>query len=83
MTPKSGDVWATDTSADRVVHLASDLSVLGTWGAHRRRTGAVLQPQGGVTLTPDGNVVVADMGDNRIETFTPDGKSAGPFWDGT
>lgn len=70
--PKSGDVWATDTSADRVVHLASDLSVIGTWGATGAGPGQFFSP-GGVTLTPDGNVVVADMGNNRIETFTPDG----------
>lgn len=70
--PTSGDVWATDTSADRVVHLTSDLSLLGSWGATGAGPGQFHSP-GGVTLTPDGHVVVADMGNNRIETFTPDG----------
>jgi hypothetical protein len=31
--PASGDVWITDTTADAVVHLASDLTQKGKWGS--------------------------------------------------
>ncbi len=70
--PASGDVWATDTTADAVVHLAPDLTQKGTWGSSGPGTGQFFSP-GGIAIDPLGNIVVADMGNDRIETFTPDG----------
>ena len=77
--PVSRDVWVTDTTADAVVHLASDLTQKGRWGSSGPGKGQFLSP-GGIALDPKGNIVVADMGNDRIETFTPEGKIAA-VWD--
>jgi len=68
----SGDVWITDTSADVVVRLASDFTQRAKWGSTGPGRGQFFSP-GGIALDPQGNIVVADMGNDRIETFTPDG----------
>ena len=70
--PASGDVWVTDATADAVVHLAPDLTQKGTWGSTGPDQGQFFSP-GGIAVDPQGNIVVADMGNDRIETFTPDG----------
>ena len=77
--PASGDVWATDTSADAVVRLAPDLTQKGKWGSTGPGKGQFFSP-GGIAIDPQGNIVVADMGNDRIETFTPDGKVVS-VWD--
>ena len=77
--PASGDVWATDTTADAVVRLASDLTQKEKWGSTGPAKGQFSSP-GGIALDPQGNVVVADMGNDRLETFTPDGKVVS-VWD--
>jgi pimeloyl-ACP methyl ester carboxylesterase/sugar lactone lactonase YvrE len=71
--PSSTDVWVTDTNADAVVHLASDLTQKGAWGSTGPGKGQFFSP-GGIALDPQGNIVVADMGNDRVETFTTDGK---------
>lgn len=70
--PASGDVWVTDTTADKVVHLASDLTQKGNWGSTGPGKGQFFSP-GGLAVDPTGNIVVADMGNDRVQTFTPDG----------
>ncbi len=70
--PTTGDVWATDTTADAVVHLGSDLTQKGRWGATGPATGQLSSP-GGIAVDPAGDIVVADMGNDRIQTFTSDG----------
>ncbi len=70
--PATGDIWATDTSADRVVHLASDLTPKGWWGTTGAAEGQLSSP-GGIAVDAAGDIVVADMGNDRIQTFTPDG----------
>jgi hypothetical protein len=70
--PKTGDVWLTDMSADKVVRLSSDLVEKGRWGTTGREPGKLTQPAG-IALDGKGNVVVVDMGNSRIETFKPDG----------
>lgn len=75
----SGDVWATDTSADAVVRLASDLTQKATWGSTGPGKGQFSSP-GGIAIDPQGNIVVADMGNDRVETFTPDGNVVS-VWD--
>ncbi len=77
--PASGDVWVTDTTADAVVRLASDLTQKGKWGSTGPGKGQFISP-GGIAIDPQGNIVVADMGNDRIETFTPDGKVV-TVWD--
>ena len=71
--PATGDVWATDTSADAVVRLARDLTQKGKWGSTGPGKGQFFSP-GGIAIDAQGNVVVADMGNDRVEMFTPDGK---------
>jgi pimeloyl-ACP methyl ester carboxylesterase len=75
----SGDVWATDTSADAVVRLASDLTQREKWGSTGPGKGELSSP-GGIAVDPQGNIVVADMGNDRVQTFTPDGKVVA-VWD--
>ena len=70
--PKTGDVWLTDMSADKVVRLSSDLVEKDRWGTTGRQPGMLTQPAG-IALDGKGNVVVVDMGNSRIETFKPDG----------
>ena len=72
--PASGDVWATDTTADAVVRLAPDLTQKGKWGSTGPGKGQFSSP-GGIAIDTTGNIVVADMGNDRIETFTPDGNA--------
>jgi sugar lactone lactonase YvrE len=70
--PATGDVWVTDTTADSVVRLASDLTQKGKWGSTGPGKGQFFSP-GGIAIDPQGNIVVADMGNDRIQTLTPDG----------
>ena len=77
--PASGDVWVTDTTADAVVRLAPDLTQKAKWGSTGPGKGQFFSP-GGIAIDPQGNIVVADMGNDRIETFTPDGKVVS-VWD--
>ena len=70
--PKTGDVWLTDMTADKVVRLSSDLVEKDRWGTTGRQPGMLTQPAG-IALDGKGNVVVVDMGNSRIETFKPDG----------
>lgn len=68
----TGDVWITDTTADVVVRLTSDLTQKAKWGSTGPGKGQFISP-GGIAIDPQGRIVVADMGNDRIETFTPDG----------
>jgi pimeloyl-ACP methyl ester carboxylesterase/streptogramin lyase len=77
--PASGDVWVTDTTADAVVRLAPDLTQKARWGSTGPAKGEFFSP-GGIAFDPHGNIVVADMGNDRIETFTPEGKVVS-VWD--
>jgi pimeloyl-ACP methyl ester carboxylesterase len=70
--PKTGEVWATDASADRVVRLTPDLAVAASWGSSGPGRGQFFGP-GGIAFDPNGRIVVADMGNDRVETFAPDG----------
>jgi pimeloyl-ACP methyl ester carboxylesterase/sugar lactone lactonase YvrE len=70
--PKTGDVWLTDMTADKVVRLSSDLVEKGSWGSSGREPGMITEPAG-ITLDGKGNLVVVDFGNSRIETFNPDG----------
>jgi hypothetical protein len=70
--PASGDVWISDTTADAVVRLASDLTQKGKWGSTGPGKGQFFSP-GGIAVDSQGNSVVADMGNDRIQTLTPDG----------
>ncbi len=77
--PASGDVFATDTTADHVIHLTADLAVAGTFGATGHEPGQLTSPLG-LVFDPAGHLVVVDAGNNRIETFTRDG-SLLSVWD--
>jgi pimeloyl-ACP methyl ester carboxylesterase len=70
--PATGDIWASDLTADRIVHLDADLVPLGTFGATGAEPGAFLGP-GGLALEPGGTIVVADLGNDRLQRFQQDG----------
>lgn len=70
--PATGDVWASDLTADRVVHLSPELELLGSFGATGAEPGAFFGP-GGLAIEADGTIAVVDTGNDRIERFTQDG----------
>ena len=70
--PKTGDVWLTDMTADKVVRLSGDLVEKDRWGTTGREPGMLTEPAG-IALDGKGNLVVVDFGNSRIETFKPDG----------
>lgn len=70
--PASGDVWASDATSDRILHLTGDLKPLGGFGKPGLGDGRLSSP-GGIALLPDGSIVVAEMGAGRIEVFKQDG----------
>ena len=72
LDPASGDVFAVDATADRVVHLSPGLRVLGTFGATGDGPGQFTAPSA-IAFDPSGHVLVVDTGNNRIETFSRDG----------
>lgn len=52
--------------------LASDLTQKGKWGSTGPGKGQFISPSS-IALDAKENIVVADTGNDRIETFTPDG----------
>ena len=51
--PASADIWITDTTADAVVRLASDLTQKGKWGSTGPGRGQFFSP-GGIAAPPRG-----------------------------
>lgn len=77
--PGTGDVFVADTSADKVVHLAPDLTVQESWGSTGTEPGQFISP-GGVAFDPQGRLLVADVGNDRVQVFSRDG-TVGDAWD--
>lgn len=50
----------------------SDGQFLAAWGAHGSGDGQLIDPSG-LAIDGDGDVWVADFGNNRVQQFTPDG----------
>ncbi len=59
-------IWCTDTDADRLIRLYQETP--SELGARIQSTGILSDPAG-VACSPDGNIVVADTGNDRIAVF--------------
>ena len=70
----AGNLWVTDTDANRVRELSPSGTPLLTFGQPGGGNGQFSQPIA-IALGPDGTVYVGDFGANRIERFN----SAGAF----
>ena len=68
-----GTIYVADTVNDRVQHVDSEGTVLGTWGGWGPGPGQFLNPIG-VDIGPDGSVFVVDDDRNEIQRFRPDGE---------
>jgi sugar lactone lactonase YvrE/4-amino-4-deoxy-L-arabinose transferase-like glycosyltransferase len=73
-----GSLYITDTSNNRIQHLAADGSVLKVWGSFADISkgaapgGTFFEPWG-IAVGKDGSVYVADTWNHRIQKFTANG----------
>jgi sugar lactone lactonase YvrE len=79
-----GSVYIADSRNHRIVHLAVDGSLLGTWGgfadlAQGEAAGGMFNEPWDVTVAPDGSVFVADTWNHRVQHFTSSGEWIGMF----
>ena len=74
-----GTIYVADSRNHRILHLASDGSLLGSWGSFADGVN-IPNPMGtfnepwGVAVGPDGSVFVTDTWNHRVKKFTKDGK---------
>jgi DNA-binding beta-propeller fold protein YncE len=74
-----GDLYVADSRNHRVLHIASDGSLLKEWGSFGD-IAAGNAPQGvfnepwGIAVGPDGSVYVSDTWNHRVQKFTADGQ---------
>lgn len=78
VAPGSGDVYVADTDDDRVLVYAPDGALLEKWGGGEGNgsTGSgpgEFESPRALAVGPEGDVYVADYGNDRIEKFTPSG----------
>lgn len=66
----AGNVWVTDTTANKVYEYSSALSLLNTYGTTGSAPGDINGPRG-IAAGTDGNLVVTDAGNARVERFDP------------
>jgi uncharacterized protein (TIGR03663 family) len=74
-----GSLYVSDTKNNRIQHLATDGSVLQTWGSYAdiaqgEAPGGTFNEPWGIALGPDGSVYVADVWNHRIQKFTAKGE---------
>jgi hypothetical protein len=69
----NGDVWVTDSGANRVVEYSASGRKLREFGRSGSSAGVLNDPTA-IAVDASGNVYVADTGDNRAEEFTGLGK---------
>jgi DNA-binding beta-propeller fold protein YncE len=80
-TDAHGDVYVADTGNQRIEKFSPDGHFLATWGQRGHGPGQLMYPVG-VSIAPNGDIVVADdassqycaCGPDRIEIFSPGGK---------
>jgi predicted membrane-bound mannosyltransferase/sugar lactone lactonase YvrE len=76
---KDGSLYAADSRNHRIQHLATDGTVLQTWGGFADSSqgnppeGMFNEPWG-VAVAPDGSIFVSDTWNHRVQKFTSDGK---------
>lgn len=68
----NGDRYALDRKAHKVIHFDSTGAVMGSWGGFGSRSGQLNDPWG-ITADKDGNVIVADSFNHRVQKFDGDG----------
>ncbi|MGD8758626.1 MAG: hypothetical protein PVJ07_00075, partial [Anaerolineales bacterium] len=79
-----GSLYVADSLNHRIQHLATDGTVLSTWGS-MTTAGQESPPPGtfnepwGVAVAPDGTVYVADTWNHRVQHFTADGQFLGMY----
>src|SRR6266508_3376404 len=78
-TGLDGDLYVADSRNHRILHIASDGSLLNEWGKFADiQTGnapiGTFNEPWGVAVGPDGSVYVADTWNHRVQKFTKDGK---------
>ncbi|MBV6452194.1 MAG: Virginiamycin B lyase [Anaerolineales bacterium] len=77
---RNDDLYIADSNNHRILHIASDGSLLNTWGSFgdlstgEAPIGSFFEPWG-VAVGPDGSVYVTDTWNHRVQKFTPDGRS--------
>jgi len=75
---KNGDLYVADSRNHRILHIASDGTLINQWGtfadilAGNAPIGTFNEPWG-VAVGPDGSVYVSDTWNHRIQKFTKDG----------
>ncbi|MBM62999.1 MAG: hypothetical protein CL484_08640 [Acidobacteria bacterium] len=63
----------------RIVKFSADGTYLFEWGSHGTQDGEFRTPHA-IDLDPQGRVVVADRGNDRLQVFTPDGDFVESFY---
>jgi DNA-binding beta-propeller fold protein YncE len=76
---RKGFVYVTDEVGDRILKLSSTQAqiVAARWGSRGSGPGQLRAPQGVAVDDQTGMVYVADTGNNRVQAFSPTGKSLG------
>ncbi|OGO12655.1 MAG: hypothetical protein A2Y53_01745, partial [Chloroflexi bacterium RBG_16_47_49] len=74
-----GSLYISDTTNNRIQHLAADGSVLQVWGSFAdiskgAAPGGTFYEPWGIALGTDGSVYVADTWNHRIQKFTAEGE---------
>lgn len=84
LTLKNGDILVAEGHSDagpshRIVRFDKDGKYLGEFGKKGSGPGEFIQPHA-LALTPDGNLVVGDRSNNRVQILTTDGKFIREFY---
>lgn len=67
-----GTLWVTDATHDVIHHLSAAGGYLGRIGTRGPAPGQLDAPHG-IDVLPDGNLVVAERGNSRVQVLTPAG----------
>jgi predicted membrane-bound mannosyltransferase/DNA-binding beta-propeller fold protein YncE len=73
-----GSLYILDTGNHRVLHLSSEGTLLNTWGEYGSQESngglpGTLNEPWGISISPEGDVYIADTWNHRIQKFTAEG----------
>ena len=77
---RNGDLYVADSNNHRILHIASDGSLINEWGSFGdvntsdAPIGTFFEPWG-VAVGPDGSVYVTDTWNHRVQKFSRDGRA--------
>jgi tripartite motif-containing protein 71 len=74
--PSTGDVFVANRESNDIVVFSSAGTFITQWGKHGSAPGDFTFPQG-IAFAPDGNLIVADSGNSRLEAFSINSASQG------